>query len=93
MTTSLNKMDKVPPGWVEANISNEANRTYMYPGGSTVYVSQPVTLYIEKKPDGDRHRIISVDPANPDKRIGWYVKPGWLAIRWQDAAGGHGITF
>jgi hypothetical protein len=73
------------------DISNEAWREYDYGDGRKVRFDGGKTLILDKRPDGDRHRIIVVGADG--KEVGAYVAPGWLAIRWQTPDGKHGITF
>jgi hypothetical protein len=72
------------------DISNEAWREYMYPDGSVLRVVGAVTMLLDKRNDGDRHRLIVKEN---DKEVGMYIKHGWLAIRWQTPDGKHGIEF
>lgn len=72
------------------DISNEAWREYVYAGNMKMRVDGAVRLFVEKKPGGDRHRLIVKEYG---KEVGMYVTPGWLAIRWQTPDGKHGITF
>lgn len=78
--------------WRSYDISSEAYRVYTYPNGDKLEVADAVTLLLKKHPDGDRHRLILRDKQT-GKEEGIYVKPGWLAIRWQGRNGDHGITF
>lgn len=73
------------------DISNEAWREYVYPGVQNVLrVVGAKTLILDKRIDGDRHRLIVEEDG---RQVGMYVTPGWLAIRWQTPDGQHGITF
>lgn len=72
------------------DISNEAWREYDYGNGKVLRVIGAKTMLLDKKPTGDRHRLII---RNGDTEEGMYVAPGWLAIRWQTPDGKHGITF
>lgn len=76
--------------WPEYDISNEAWREYVYADGGVLRVNRAVTLLLEKNPAGDRHRLIIRENGG---EVGMYVKPGWLAIRWQTPDCKHGITF
>lgn len=73
------------------NISNEAWREYIYADDVTLMVEGAHTLFVDKREDGDRHRLIVAQPEG--KEMGMYITPGWLAICWQTADGKHGITF
>lgn len=77
------------------DVSNEAWREYLYPGDQVVRVLKPHKLNVTKKDGGDRHRIIACDPMYlaGTREVGMYITPGWLAIRWQDHEGKHGVTF
>jgi hypothetical protein len=72
------------------DISSEAWREYIYPNNKVLRVEGAVTLILDKRPDGDRHRLVVKDN---DAHVGMYVTPGWLAIRWQTSDGKHGINF
>jgi hypothetical protein len=86
-------MDKLPPKvdmLPKFDISNEAWREYDYGDGRVVRVNNPVTMILDARPDGHRHRVIARDG---DKEVGMYIAPGWVAIRWQTPDGKHGIEF
>ena len=77
------------------DISNEAWRSYCYTtpkGGEVFTIEGARTLILEKHEGGDRHRLIIKKPDS-DEEMGMYVRPGWVAIVWQDHNGKHGITF
>lgn len=78
------------------DISNEAWRQYLYAGPAgeepiVLRVEGAKTLILDKRADGDRHRLIL--EMDDGTEAGMYVVPGWLAIEWQDHEGKHGITF
>lgn len=78
------------------DISNEKWRQYIYPVVGTetpivFRVERAKTLILDKREDGDRHRLIL--DKDDGTESGLYVVPGWIAIEWQDHEGKHGITF
>ena len=91
MAKDQTETDSPIPSMPTFNISNEAWREYDYGNGKRLRVTGAKTLILDKRADGDRHRLIVADASNKD--IGMYITPGWLAIRWQTPDGKHGITF
>lgn len=81
-------IDKLP----RFDISNEAWRDYVYGDGRRLHVEGARTLILEKRPDGDRHRLI-IKEKDSDREVGMYVAPGWVAVMWQTPDGKHGMTF
>lgn len=83
-------------GMPHFDISNEAWRRYIYPAEDSqvpliLHIVRAKTLILDKRPDGDRHRLIL--EKDDGSETGMYIVPGWVAIEWQDHAGKHGITF
>lgn len=66
-------------GFIDANISNESWRSYVYldeDGNDIEYtIFDPVTLYM-KESDTDSHRVVDADG------VCHYITKGWVAIRW-----------
>ena len=61
------------------DISTELWREYHYPEGVTLHIQDPVKLHIRVSDKGNHsHRIIDA------RGHGWYIKPGWLAIEWNN---------
>jgi hypothetical protein len=91
----MTAIDALPPSPIPGapgfDISKEAWREYVYPGGKVLRVEGAVRLFVDKRPDGDRHRLIVSKGVAGE--VGMYVTPGWLAIRWQTPDKQHGITF
>lgn len=56
------------------DISSELERTYIYPKLEQVFVCNPVALHVS---DSGGHRIHTEDGTS------YYIKPGWLAIKWK----------
>jgi len=79
-------IEKLP----QYDISNEEYRVYHYPDGETLRVEGAVTLILEKRADGDRHRLIVQTPV---RKEGWYIRPGWTAISWSGKDGSPAIEF
>ncbi len=62
------------------SIDGEAYREYVYPDG--IYrIEQPLKVNIKRSERGDSHRVVSAGP------VSHYVRPGWLAIRWEGKDG------
>jgi hypothetical protein len=57
-----------------SDISNEIMREYIYPDGSTILLNEPKQLYL--KIDSG-HRVICKDDSV------YYIRNGWLAIKWK----------
>ena len=64
---------------VELNTEHE--RIYIYPGGEELRIGEITHLHIKKGPQGDSHILRD---ALGDM---WYVRPGWLAIRFTELEG------
>lgn len=79
----------VPPpvvgGKQGLDISDEASRTYLFPGNQTVTILIPRWLWVMQKEKGDSHRIITADGK------GVYIPAGWLAIEWMPKPGARVI--
>lgn len=72
--------------WLD--ISEETEREYLYPGENPgddlriLRVEEPLELRVEPSSlGGHAHRIKTKDG------FGYYIAPGWLALRWKVAAG------
>lgn len=68
-------------GWKD--ISNESYREYIYPSGKTLRINEPCRVLITPSSDGPglAHRVATADEE------AYYVKPGWIAIKWEVARG------
>ncbi len=59
--------------WLD--ISNEAERTYIFPD-IAIIIENPVHLLVKQKENGDSHRIVDADGEC------FYIPVGWRAIHW-----------
>ena len=70
------------------DISTENFRTYHYPDGSKFTIERPKALHVKRREDGtDSHRLVDRNGH------GWYVKPGWLGIEWNNLEGSVRVNF
>ena len=68
------------------DISTEMWREYQFPNSETVRVTSPVRFKVSKHQEGDAHRVEAADGR------GYYIRAGWLAIRWQVKPGAQTVT-
>lgn len=61
---------------IEADITSEEWREYVYADGSSYRIDKPGTLYL-KETNLDSHRVVDCD------EITHYPKNKWIAIRWK----------
>lgn len=69
------------------DVSDELVRTYTFAGGQQINVSEPVRLWVKKKPGGDSHRLALAN------RNGVYIPAGWLKIEWRNKVGKGPVAF
>lgn len=70
------------------DISSEVYREYLYADGSILHVDSPTLLNVsESSLGGHAHRVQTASG------YGYYVAPGWQAIRWQAKEGQPLFTF
>jgi hypothetical protein len=74
-----------------ADISNERQRVYTYPGGHRIIIDEPKTLWV-KPPlpggvGGGSHRVLTKSGH------GIYITYGWLSIEWSVHDGKLAIEF
>lgn len=63
-------------GMSEHDISSEAARIYRYSDGFEYRIDDPVKLWVKRKPDGDSHRVLTLDGAVH------YIPSGWRVLKW-----------
>lgn len=68
------------------DLSGEAERTYIFADGSEVTIKNPLKLSVKRKPEGDSHRVIADGQS-------YYIRAGWLAIRWTPKQGRDPYAF
>lgn len=69
------------------DLTKEAWREYLLPGGDTYKITLPVALYVRRKELGDSHRVL--DAAG----IVHYVPERWTILRWQPKTPADPVQF
>ena len=74
-------------GLTKAAVISEMHREYVFNDGFTYRITNPVTLYVKRKPDGDSHRVVDADGTIH------YIPVGWRVLRWVNKPGFPEVEF
>lgn len=67
-----------------SDVSTEEERTYTFPGGHTVTITEPLKLNVSKS---GGHRLFAADG------VSHYVPAGWLGLSWKTKPGAPHFVF